>query len=73
MEWLKKHGDTITIVLAVAAAIMYSQYQLGGVYGRLITMQDQVSKNQATLAEFIRGHEKAHEYIYGDPPESGSR
>ena len=29
-------------------------------------MQIQVSKNQATLAEFIRGHENAHLYIYGD-------
>lgn len=77
MEWLKKHGDTITIIVAVVGAIAFSHYQLGNVHNQLVVIQGQISENQATLSEFIRGHEKAHLYIYGDiedetPVDNGS-
>ena len=35
MERLKKHGDTITIVVAVVGTIAFSQYQLGNAYNQI--------------------------------------
>ncbi|MCY4039227.1 MAG: hypothetical protein OXF09_07195 [Hyphomicrobiales bacterium] len=67
---LKEHGQiiaiissTIVLILVILGAFGYSNYQL---QAQLITMQAQVSENQARLAEFIRGHENAHLYIYSD-------
>ena len=39
--------------------------RMDAVLDTILTMQKQISVNQATLAEFIRGHEREHD-IQGD-------
>ena len=53
-------------IITIQEQFMTMQEQSASVQGQIRTMQIQVSKNQATLAEFIRGHENAHLYITGD-------
>ena len=75
MERLKRHGNTIVIVVAVIGAIAFSQYRLGNVYNQLIAMQGQVSKNQAALDAFIQAYIREHDYLFGEnetPADEGS-
>lgn len=39
---LKKHGDTITIIVAVVGAIAFSHYQLGNVHNQLENIHNQL-------------------------------
>ncbi|MCY4033369.1 MAG: hypothetical protein OXF19_05000 [Hyphomicrobiales bacterium] len=63
---LKEHGQIIAIISSTIVLILVILGAVGYSNNQLITMQAQVSENQARLAEFIRGHENAHLYIYGD-------
>ena len=58
-------SSTVVLILVVLGAVAYSNNQLIDMQRQFVTMQAQVSENQARLAEFIRSHENAHSYIYG--------